>query len=200
MKRMIAGLLLAMLLPCISFAQNDFDKTIIEKSGLYNYNKFTKEWTVRGQWDKIYNGAVVSMSYLTSREYIESNSTPVLTVQSFNRVDNKYNTVNVFRAIVDGTLFSFAKLIKWENYSYAFGGNILREFANALKTAKEVAFQIECSDQYGASFTFTIDPVELSSLSELIEIANLLENSNAWDLFNDNALAAYDTVYGASKE
>ncbi len=204
MKKTLSFILaLMLLLPVFALGESAengsvFDKTILEKSHLYRYDKFTKEWQIDGEYLKDYRNSRVKVIFLLFDSYVEKQWGPEIRVVRFNKENESYDTVLSFRAFVDDTLFSIEKLIDSDTYSYAVGASGIQAFADALVNAKEVAFQIDFIDKFGESWTLTIDPVDVSELNELKEISKVFKESNAWTTVSNPK--EYDAIFGISIE
>lgn len=207
MKKILC-LVLAALLLCTTFAAfaetttatPAFDKSKLTGSELYNYDKFSKDWNVQGHYIKEYSDATVLVYFLLFDNYVTEGWGPELRVVFFDKEAQHYNQITAFRAIVGEQMFCWETLAASSNRGagYAFGGDVMKEFANALLSGNEVAFQIDHTDKYGSSWTSTIDPVNYSDLADLRTMARLLNDSNAWYL--DSAPALSDYYYGATAE
>ncbi len=179
-----------------------FDQSKIKTSTLYNYDKFDKSWNIQGSYAKNYRDASVEICLLLFDYYVEKGWGPELRLYFFDKEANYYDNVTCFRAIIGEKLYSFERLNESSsaNAGYAFACETMKEFCEALTKAKkgEVAFQIDHTDMYGQSWTATIDPVDMTDLKELIDMAKLLNRSNAWSIVED--LKLQDLMYFASVE
>jgi hypothetical protein len=204
MKKTLSFILaLMLLLPVFALGESAengsvFDKTVLEKSHLYSYDKFAKKWQIDGKYLKNYRDSRVEVLFLLFDSYVENQLGPEIRVVCFDKENETYNTVLSFRAFVDDTLFSIEKLNGRDTYSNAFGASGIQAFADALVNAKEVAFQINFIDKFGESWTLTIDPVDVSELNELKEISKVFKESNAWTTVSNPK--EYDAIYGISIE
>lgn len=179
-----------------------FDQSKIKTSTLYNYDKFDKSWNIQGSYEKNYRDCSMEICLLMFDTYVEKGWGPELRLYYFDKEANHYDNVTGFRAIIGEKLYSFERLSKSSagNAGYAFACETMKEFCTALSKAKkgEVAFQIDHTDMYGQSWTSTIDPVDMTDLKELIDMAKLLNRSNAWSIVEDLEVA--DLQYFASVE
>lgn len=188
MKKVLAILctivMLTVSLSALSEVLVAFDKSAVTGSDLYSYDKFSKEWNVGGSYIKEYRDATVAVSLLLWDTYVDEGWGPELRITYFDKENKCYDRVTAFRAIVGETMYSFEDLKKGSNNNsgFAFGGNVMKELMNALISGKEVAFQLDHTDTFGSGWTSTIDPVSYTDLSELIEMAKLMEKSHAWDI------------------
>ena len=205
MKRIIAvtiTLVLVLSLPLIAFADegNAFDVSVVEGNRLYEYDKFDRTWKIVGFYEQDYSDVWIVVGVLLFPEYIEEGWGPELRVISYDPNDEIFDEVKSFKAVIDDTLYTFSDLQieKSINGSSAFGGTVFRQFVNSLETGKEIAFRIECEDNDGTSYSVTIDPVEMDALKDLIEMAYVLEKSNAWEC--DIAPKLSDYSFGAKIE
>lgn len=201
MKKFLC-VLLAMVLMCatlLAFAETvAFDKSKLTGSELYRYDKFSREWNIQGHYVKEYRDASVTVSLLLFDVYVEEGWGPEVRVEFFDKETQQYDKVTAFRAIVGEKMFCFESLEEGTNVGYAFGGNVLEALCEALLAGGEVAFQIDHTDKYGTSWTATIDPVDRTDLSDLIAMATLLKNSNAWSA--STAPEIMDIIFGATME
>lgn len=181
-----------------------FDKTIFETSDLYRYDKFEKEWKIYSTWEKKYSNMIVELVCYLSDTYVTEGWGPDFRVTMFNRDTENYDKVEEFYALVDDKLYSFVKFKESANggYSYILGGNVFRSFMNSLKSAEEIAFKISAQDKFGGGYSITIDPNEIKKLplTDIIEMNELVEKSNAWTSVSVDQMAFNDTSYGASMD
>lgn len=179
-----------------------FDPSKIRSSSLYSYDKFDKSWDIQGSYVKNYRDASVEICLLLFDTYAEEGWGPELRLYYYDKDANRYDNVTGFRAIIGDKMYSFEHLSKSSsaNAGYAFACKTMKEFCSALITAKkgEVAFQLDHVDMYGQTWTSTIDPVDMTDLKELIDMAKLLNRSNAWSIVED--LETEDLRYFASVE
>ena len=175
-----------------------FDKSVFESSSSYIYDKFAKEWKIIAAWEKKYSDANIGIGVLLFDQYITEGWGPELRVAYIALPSENYFDVTALRAMVDDKMYSFEKLVNYNATSSAYGGTVMRAFLNSLKSGKEVAFQIEYKNTQGAAFSLTIDPVDISSLSDLINIANLFEKANVWTAFS--SYEQNDLTFSASME
>lgn len=205
MKRIIAvilTLILELSFPLMAFADegNAFDVSVVEGNRLYEYDKFDRTWKIVGFYEQDYSDVWIVVGVLLFPEYIEEGWGPELRVISYDPKDEIFDEVKSFKAVIDDTIYTFSDLQieKSINGSSAFGGTVFRQFVNSLETGKEIAFRIECEDNDGTSYSVTIDPVEMDALKDLIEMAYVLEKSNAWEC--DIAPKLSDYSFGAKIE
>lgn len=204
MKKLTSVILLLIILCifcCAAIAEettSSFDKSKITGSSLYNYDKFSKEWNIQGAYYKEYRDAYVKVVLLLFDAYVEWECGPELRIIFFDKEQNCYDEVTAFRAIVGEKMFSFEKPTVDDNSSSVYSCDTLEAFCNALIDGTEVAFQLDHTDMYGKSWTATIDPVASSDLTELVGMAQLLKNSNAWTISSYGSLS--DILYEASIE
>lgn len=201
MKKVLS-FVLALMLACVSFAAvaegAAFDKTKVTGSSLYNYDRFTKEWSIQGVYTKEYSNARVQVALLLFDSFVEDGMGPELRVLFFDKDTQQYDEVTAFRAVVGEKIYCFEELFPGSNSGSVIGGTVLKELCTALIAGGEVAFQIDHTDKYGSSWTGTIDPVDRTALAELIEMTRLLRDSNAWSL--DATPEFWDTFFGATME
>ena len=182
---------------CVVLAEESivsFDKEKLTGSPLYSYDKFAKKWNIQGVYIKEYSDARVEVHLLLFSSYVEKEYGPELRVKYFDKENDCYDTVSAFRVIIGETLYSFEKLVEGS----AFSCLTLEKLCNALIDGEAVAFQLVHEDKYGQSWTATIDPVDIENLNELISMAKLLKESNAWSI--DPNLSMWDAIYNASVE
>lgn len=178
-----------------------FDKTVFEASDLYSYDKFNKTWTVQAHWEKQYSNATLEFHIVLFDSDLAVYHTPELIVEWFNKDYQDYDEVTAFRVMVGERLYRFEKMGHFrETGASVYGGNVLRNMLNELNTSGEVALQLEVTDKYGASHTYTVDPVSAESLSEIKTIGLMLEASNYWVHFSVFRMMYYDGYYCASEE
>ena len=178
-----------------------FDKTVFEASSLYSYDKFDKTWTVQAHWEKKYSDATIEFHIVLFDSDLAVFQSPELIVEFFNKDYQAYDEVTAFRMLIGEKLYTFEKMDHFrETAGSVYGGNVLRNMLSALNSSDEVAIQIDVTDKYGTSHTYTIDPVTADSLSEVKTISQLLEKSNYWAQYPSIYMTVYDSYYSASEE
>lgn len=201
MKKFLC-VLLAMVLMCTAFAAvaeaPAFDKSKLTGSELYSYDRFSKEWNIQGSYVKEYRDAQVRVALIVFDSFVEDGVGPELRVRFFDKETQQYDEVTAFRAVVGDKIFCFEELFPGDNSGSVYGGNVLKEFCTALISGQEIAFQIDHTDKYGSSWTGTIDPVDRTALADLIEMAILLRDSNAWSIVQNPEY--WDLLFGATME
>lgn len=175
-----------------------FKLSELENSSLYNYSKFDKSWKVIAEYQKVYRDVIIDLKVFLSTYYIEKGMGPDMRVTFYDRENAYYNQVNEIVMYIDGTFYTFADLSHDGEQHYVFGGHTMHEMLNALADAKEVAMQISYTNKNGTGYTATIDPILKNELSELIEVARLLEVANVWDTSVSPNVIVNDYYYGAS--
>ena len=186
--------------PSTSTSKEDnpvFNLDVFKASSLYKYDKFTKEWSIYGTYTKVYSDATIEISVLVFDTYVEKGWGPELRIAYFDKETRAYDKITEFRVLIGNTLYTFG-VEPSENKSYAFGGSIMRDMLNSLRTGKDIAFQIVHTDQYGNSWRSTIDPVTKKELTDILTMAKLLESSNIWD--TSSYYQKNDQTYNATKE
>ena len=174
----------------------EFDPSAFQNSELYTYDKFQKKWNIQGAYVKEYSNYTFYFGVLLFDSYVSNEWGPELRVEGFDKTTGEFDSIKALRVLVDDVLYSFEALEEGDTNSYAFGGNVIRSLLNALKGAKEVALQFEAYEKNGRYHLFTIEDITSEDLNELIEMADLLENSHAWGL--DKTPDKSDNYYKAS--
>lgn len=193
----LAVLMLVMSVAAVAEAPK-FDKSKLTGSPLYSYDKFTKKWNVQGTYVKEYSDVRIEVCFLLFDTYVTEEWGPELRVIVFDKESQSYCDVIAFRAIVGEQMFCWENMRDGTNCGYVFGGEVAGEFAKALQSSEEVAFQVVYTDKYGNTWRYTIDPVDSAALGDLREVSKLLNDSNAWTI--DPLPAASDNYYGATME
>lgn len=200
MKKILC-MALAILMLCgavIAMAEGAFDLSKVTSSELYHYNKFDKTWDFQGSYIKEYSDAAVRIGIVMFNDCVDYGVGPEMRVMVFNKNTQQYYEVTAFRAIVGDKVFRFELLQPYGSSSSLMGGSVLRKFCDALIDGGDVAFQIDYKDSYGTIRSITIDPVDRKDLAELIEMAKLMRDSNAWSC--DINPEYWDSVFGAIAE
>ena len=187
MKKFISlSLVIVLCFSLLPFAYGEFDISVINGSEYYSYDKFEKTWRLGGYYlQECSNTSFVTVFLILHSKYVENNWGPEFRVVYYDEKTNTSIPVTSFVAYVDGALFSFGELGIAKQWSYTYGGTVTREFFNYLEGAQEVAFRIKAKDGKGNELTIDIDPVDIDSLYDLIQVNTLLEKSNAWLIDQD---------------
>ena len=175
-----------------------FDKSKLTGSPLYKYDKFTQKWSIGGAFVKEYSDARVEVQLALFDSYVQNAYGPALQVSFYNKNTGAYDRVIAIRIVVGDRIFCFEKLGNNGAWSYAFGGSVMEELCTELIAGGEVAIQFEHVDKYGTKRLSTVDPVQPYELRELITMAKLLRDSNAWSI--DTNKYGSDALYGATME
>ena len=169
--------------PAFAVDVSGFHEDVLKNSNLYTYDSVTNSWKVVGLYSKSYADAEVSIIVFLCSNYVTKGWGPDLRVRSFDKEHNSYDKINYLNAIVDDKIYSFEYFDQEDNADsgVVFGGEVMREFLNALPHAKMVTFIIGYTTQAGETYYRTIDSVKHSDLKELIDINTLFEISDLWN-------------------
>lgn len=205
-KTSIILLVLLLVLPIIALGEVvvkkkvGLDKAVLENSGLYSYDKFTKDWRLYGEWINDSEYGTVTVYFLYLKSDVEQKTGPSVGFSFYDKASDSYTTVTAFRAILDEKLYTFEKLSQFYTFGFAYGGKVLQAFMNSLKAAKEAAFQLVYTNKYGISYNYNIEQIVISQLSQLAEVADVIEKSNAWSIVSAYDMLRLDSQYGVSVE
>ncbi len=201
---LLSALILLIVMPMTAYAQTvtQFDRSKLESSDLYSYDKFKKTWTMQAHWVKKYSDAEVRVHLVIFDSNVKEGETvgPELIVQYFDKETNQYNEVTAFRVLIDDKLYSFEGMqMERADGSSAYGGHVLRNMLSELQNGKEIAFQIAYVNKYKASYTATIDPVDITTIADIKVMGNLLEQSGFWDIIDSTTMSICDTLFSATE-
>ncbi len=201
MKKTLVAIILMLAfivsVPVLSFASG-FDVSVLKNSDYFISDSSTGAWKAIAGYHREYKDVDVSMYVFLSSSYVEKGWGPDLRVSYYDKDNEVYDKIDGLRFIVDDKIYSFGEFEEGETSSFVFGGETMRAFLNSLSSALEVSFVIDHTTVDGDSYTATIDSVSYSELEEIIEIAQLLEDSNLWDPSVTTDYYENDQYYEAS--
>ena len=180
----------------VSEEKKSFDISVVEKSDLYKADKFTKEWNIQNCYSKQNNNTKLIVRALLFEEYVEEGWGPELRIVVYSKKNDEYETVDTFMALVDDVLYAYEAPEHDETTASVFGGTVTRAFLNSIEEAKEVSFRIETHEKGGKYHLYTVENIPHDELNGLVEIAYVLEASNAWHI--DKSPEISDKEYKAS--
>lgn len=187
-------LLLSVSVPC-AFAAGKFDKSVFQNSTKFTQDTFS-DWNLQGHYIKNYSNARIMVYSLLFNNYVDEGWGPELRVYYYDPALKMNCQVTAFRAKVNDTLYCFDNLGQGNNNGgYVFGGTVQEAFFRALLNVKSCAFQFEYEDPSGGTITAWDNHIHTGELSELIDMAKYLIQSNAFSIDPDPK--ASDTFYGA---
>ena len=202
MKRMISALLVLVfvlsLIGTSAMAAGGFDKSVFENSRKFSRFGFGN-WSLIGGYEKSFQGADVKVRAFLFDNYVSEGWGPELRIEFYDTNHKRYDEITAFKASVDGVVYNFDKLDYNDDPDvhggYAFGGRVYQAFMADIIYSSDVMFLITHTDWEGDSIDSVIEHVHTGDLSNLIEMAKYLSQSNAWK--TDSDPDGNDEYYGA---
>ena len=179
-------------------AAGGFDKSVFENSRKFSRFGFGN-WSLIGGYEKSFVEADIKVRAFLFDNYVKEGWGPELRIEFYDTKHNRYDEVTAFKASVDGVIYSWDKLDYNSDADvhggYAFGGRVFEAFMADIIYSSDVMFLITHTDWEGDSIDSVIEHVHTGDLSNLIEMAKYLSQSNAWK--TDKDPEGNDEYYGA---
>ena len=174
-----------------------FDKSAIEDSPYYTYDRFSRKWELSSQWSMQQGNSLFQFKVRLDSDTVEQSSNMVFFAWAVYN-GTRY-PVTSLDAVVEDTIYHFNSFRDNGSASYTLCGGVMREFLNDIAPGKYVAFRFGFTSN-GQNLQATIEENNVeANLADIMGLAALLESSGAWSISHDDP-AMVDIVMEASKE